>query len=224
MATIGTTDGTGGGWTLADSGNVQGGTVVSAGNIDTSVGVIKNDLALVTIADNVGETVIGSKVVVNDGTGAATTDRVGIAKALSAGTLAFSPHPTGTRSETFVIRGVTTKLNGVALSDERNYLMGGHNDGTVKDWIAGNILATSGNFSNPNHTYDALAAPSTNINPNFTRDAGGGSYTLFNTDGTVAVTSEIFPSRSVPGELTYHFGALGKPTTDEYKAKNAFES
>ena len=35
MPIIGTTDGTGGGYTLSASGNVQGGTEVNAGNIDT---------------------------------------------------------------------------------------------------------------------------------------------------------------------------------------------
>ncbi len=43
-------------------------------------------------------------------------------------------------------------------------------------------------------------------------------------DGTAAVATEIFPTRALPGELTYHFGGLGKPTTDEYKAKDEYES
>ena len=42
-------------------------------------------------------------------------------------------------------------------------------------------------------------------------------------DGTAAVASEIFPSRAVPGELTYHFGGVNKATTDEYKSKEAYE-
>lgn len=227
MPVIGTTDGTGGGYTLSASGNVQGGTVINAGNIDTTIGPIKNDLALTTIADNVGETVIGSKIVTNDGTGAVTTDRVGVEKALSAGTLAFTPDKDGTRSEIFIIRGVTTKLSNVALSAESNRLVGNHNDGTVKDWIYGNIASNSGTFSNPNNTYDVLAAPSTDITPNFTHASDGvdGSFTFVNpADGSVAVTTEIFPTRAVPGELTYHHGAAGGPTTDEYKSKEAFES
>jgi len=227
MPIIGTTDGTGGGYTLAASGNVQGGTVVNAGNIDTGVGVIKNDLALVTIADNVGETVTGSKVVANDGTGAVTTDRAGVQKAMSAGTLAFTPDKDGTRSETFIIRGVTTKLSNVALSSESNFLVGDHNDGTVKDWIYGNITSNSGTFSNPNNTYNVLAVPSTDITPNFTHASEGvaGSFTFVNpADGTDAVATEIFPSRAVPGELTYHHGAASGPTTDEYKSKESAES
>tara|TARA_R110000796_G_scaffold228892_1_gene346126 strand:- start:1039 stop:1722 length:684 start_codon:yes stop_codon:yes gene_type:complete len=227
MPIIGTTDGTGGGYTLSASGNVQGGTVINAGAIDTSVGVIKNDLALVTTADNVGETVIGSKVVTNDGTGAVTTDRAGVQKALSGGTLAFTPDKDATRSEVFVIRGVTTKLSNVALSAESSRLVGDHNDGTVKDWIYGNITSNSGNFSNANNTYNVLAVPSTDITPNFTRGSEGvaGSFTFVNpADGTDAVASEIFPSRAVPGELTYHHGAAGGPTTDEYKSREDAES
>ena len=42
---------------------------------------------------------------------------------------------------------------------------------------------------------------------------------------TVALLkAEIAPSKAVPGELTYFFGALGDPTTDEYKSQEAFES
>jgi hypothetical protein len=227
MAVIGTTDGTGGGWTLSASGNVQGGTVVGAGNIDTSAGVIKNDLAIATIADDFGAA-IGSKIVSNDGTGAATTDRVGVSKAVSGGTLAFQPATTGTRSEEWVIMGVSTKIGGVANSQLTSSRT--HNDGTVRDHIHDTILAGSGGFANPGNVYDVMAVPSTNIAPNFTQHSAShntdtaNQYTLFNTDGTVAVSSEIFPTRTLPGELTYHFGGLGKPTTDSYKAKNVFES
>ena len=77
-----------------------------------------------------------------------------------------------------------------------------------------------------------VATPSTNITPNFTphsasyqTDKATNKYTFQNTtDTTVAVSGEIFPTQAVPGELTYHFGGVAKPTTDEYKAKNAFEA
>ena len=42
--------------------------------------------------------------------------------------------------------------------------------------------------------------------------------------GTTAATDNAAtPTRAIPGELTYHFGGLGKATTDEYKARDAFE-
>jgi hypothetical protein len=226
MAVIGTTDGTGGGWVTA-SGRNDGGTAIGIGNVDATVGPIKNDLAIATIADDFGAS-IGSKIVSNDGTGAVTTDRVGVAKAVSGGTLAFQPATTGTRSEEWVIMGVSTKIGGVANSQLTSSRT--HNDGTVRDHIHDTILAGSGGFSNPGNAFDMLAVPSTNITPNFTPHSASyqtdtaNQYTMFNTDGTVAVSSEIFPTRTLPGELTYHFGGLGKPTTDSYKAKNAFES
>ena len=232
MAVIGTTDGTGGGWVTA-SGRNDGGTAVGIGNVDATVGPIKNDLAIATIADDFGAA-IGSKVVANDASSeAATLDRVGIAKAVSGGTLAFSPATTGItaddRKKEWVVMGVSSQIGGVANSQLTSSRT--HNDGTVRDNIHDTILAGSGGFANPGNVYDVLAVPSTNITPNFTphsasyqTDVATNQYTLFNTDGTVAVASEIFPTRTLPGELTYHFGSGGKPTTDSYKAKNVFES
>ena len=210
------------GWTLADSGVVDGGTIIKAGN-KVATSPITNDLSINTLADNVGDRTVGSKVVSNDGTGAATTDRAGVGKAVSGGTLAFIPDPTGARSETFVIRTVTTKLSDVANTALQ--VNGTTGDGRY-DNIHGTIAAASGNFAAG--SYNVLAVPSTDITPNYTKDHetqdGGRAYTLINpADGSVAVASEIFPSLTLPGELTYHFGALGKPTTDEYKAKNSNE-
>ena len=79
-------------------------------------------------------------------------------------------------------------------------------------------------------SFDVLAAPSTDITPNFTNadidvsSKTANVMTFVNpADGTAAVASEIFPSRAVPGELTYHFGGVNKATTDEYKSKEAYE-
>lgn len=227
MPIIGATDGSGGGWVTA-SGKNDGGTLIGAGNVDTGIGPIKNDLAITTIADKFDD-ITGSKVVSNDGTGAATTDRAGVDKAVSGGTLAFTPTTTGTRSEEFVIMGVSTKIGGVAnaqLTSSR-----AHNDGLIKGGVSKQIIASqSGTFSNDGNTYDVMAAPSTDITPNFAHHNAADYHTVNATatfvnpaDGSAAVASEIFPSRAVPGELTYHFGAAGGPTTDEYKAKDAFE-
>lgn len=242
MPVIGATDGSGGGWVTA-SGNNNGGTLIGAGDIDTDIGPVKNDLAITTIADKFDD-VTGSKVVANDGTGAVTTDRAGVDKAVSGGTLAFTPDKDGTRSEIFIMRGVTTKIGGQTSSDVRALNAGSSyaaSAGITRASIPSNyaegvaagssgvrlgvIVSNSGAFHNTNHTFNVLARPSTDITPAFVKDSDGvaSAFTQFNTDGTVAVKSEIFPSRSVPGELTYHFGAAGGPTTDEYKAKDTFE-
>ena len=232
MALIGTRDGTGGGWTLTASGNVQGGTAAGI-NVDliqaSANSALSSGDGIHVMADEFGAA-IGSKVSAKSGTGAVTTDRHGVAKAVSGGTLAFTPTTTGTRSEEFIIRGVTTKIGGVANTQLQS--PGTFNDGKIKDNLHSTITAGSGGFANAGNVYDMMATPSTNITPNFTphsasyqTDKATNKYTFQNTtDTTVAVSGEIFPTQAVPGELTYHFGGVAKPTTDEYKAKNAFEA
>jgi len=208
------------GWTLADSGVVDGGTIIKAGN-KVATSPITNDLSLDTLADNVGDRAVGSKVVANDGTGGATTDRVGVAKAVSGGTLAFAPDPTGTRSETFVIRTVTTKLSDVANTVlQVNGSVGDGRYDNIHGTIADRLIG-----SKADEAFDTMARPSTQIVPGRTKGSNAGNATTMvnPADGSAAVANEIFPTLTLPGELTYHFGALGKPTTDEYKAKNSNE-
>ena len=200
---------------------VDGGAIVMAGNKASDSPVTK-DMGLNTLADDRGAA-IGSIVVSNDGTGAATTDRAGVGKAVSGGTLAFNPNALDKRddrSETWVMRGVTTKLSDVA----NTVLLGGNvGDGTY-DNIHGTI-ADRKLGSDDDRAHDILAVPSTQIVPGRTKGTGAGNANAFQntTDTTVAEVAEVFPTRAVPGELTYHFGGLGKPTTDEYKAKDSNE-
>jgi hypothetical protein len=205
----------------------DGGTIVGAGNISTATGVsappITNDLSINTLADNVGAGIIGSKMVQNVGTGAATTDRAGVMRARTTATGGFAFTPSGnsdvTRSETFIIHGFTTAIGATANTAVQGGKRVGDGIAALAYPITHSNLGTSG-------TYDMYARPSTDITPNFTKGAGAGTTTTYQntTDTTVAVTGEIFPTRAVPGELTYHFGGLGKPTTDEYKAKDDFET
>ena len=218
----GTTGGTvAAGWTIADSGKPNGATVVQAGNIDTTTGPVNNDLAIATIADDFGAA-IGSKVVANYGDrDASTSDRAGVdvTKAHAAsGTLAFNPSPTGTRSESFIIRGVTTKINNVADPA----ILGGTRVG------AGYYDNTHGTIADRKlgvYDINVLATPSTEIHPERTVTGNpGDANTYVNpADGTAAVANEIFPTLTLPGELTYHFGSGAKPTTDSYKALNTNE-
>jgi len=213
---------------VGTSGQVQNGGVARGvshdGQQDTGTRALSSGLPLNSDPDGVVGP-IGSKIVANDGTGAATTDRHGVAKALSGGTLAFTPTTTGTRSEEWVIRGVTTKLSGAAMKTEAGpALNGDFNNGTVKDGIHG-VIGSVTLGSGVSREVNKLARPSTNINPSRTIGGNAGAaFTFVNpADASDAVASEIFPTRAVPGELTYHFGGLGKPTTDEYKAKDSNE-
>ena len=201
------------------------GTIFNAGNV-ASTGPITNAVTLREAARQGFEDIsaVGSKVVANDGTGASTTDRAGVAKGVSGGTLAYNAGATE-----WIMRGgnVATTIGGVA----NTVLVSAGSD------IAGAFTATRDNVNEINSTrtlgsgvtatFDLLAVPSTEINPGFTKGGGAGNSQNFvapSGAGDVATTDEAAaPTRGVPGELTYRFGAPN-PTTDEYKAKNAFEA
>lgn len=202
----------------------DGGSIFQAGNADTTTGPISNAVTIVGTVDDLRD--VGAKVVANDGTGAATTDRVGVAKALSGGTLAYN----ATASQ-WVMRGggVTSTLSNVATTaldtTAANW------KGVVRDGV--HELLTTRRLGTGNGTFDIYAAPSTDITPNYSKGAGAGNAATYIAPsgagsggaGAYAATDDAAAtSRSVPGELTYHFGGLAEPTTDEYKAKDAFES
>lgn len=200
----------------------NGGSLIKAGN-PASDSPISRNVTLVELADDKGES-FGSKIVANDGTGAATTDRAGVAKAVSGGTLAFTPNATQ-----WVMRGgnVSTTLGGVANTE----LVGGARDysGVINDdatTVAKTKISDRLVGSMSDVAFDVYAAPSTQIVPGRTKGTGAGNALTFvnPADGTAAVATEIAPSDAVPGELTYHFGELARATTDEYKAKNVYES
>lgn len=209
------------GWTLAASGNVQGGVVIAGGNIDATDGPIKHNLSLDQIADSFGQKT-GSLVVANDGTGASTTDRAGVAKAVSGGTLAYQAGATE-----WVVRGISTTLGGVSndvlLSkgtkgvNWMDYATSGNLHATIADRKIGSV---------DDAAFDVLAEPNGEIAPGRTKGTGAGNLNKYVNpdDGTDAVYSEIFPTRSLPGELTYHFGAGSGPKNDDYKAKDVYES
>jgi hypothetical protein len=195
------------------------GTIFNAGNV-VSTGPITNAVTLRDAADDFGEST-GSKVVANDGTGAATTDRAGVAKGVSGGTLAYNAGATE-----WIMRGgnVATTIGGVA----NTVLVSAGSD------VAGAFTATRDNVNEINSTrrlgtgatFDLLAVPSTQITPGFTKGAGAGNAQNFvraDDGSTASADNAAAPTRGVPGELTYRFGAPN-PTTDEYKAKNAFEA
>jgi hypothetical protein len=191
---------------------VKGGTPASDSPIQTVLGV--NDLA-----DDRGES-FGSKVVVQADTG----DRAGVTKAVSTGTLAYQASATE-----WVVRGgnVSTTLGGVANTQ----LIGGARDysGQINDdatQVARTKISDRLVGSKANEAFDIYARPSAAIVPGRTKGSNAGLPSVFvnPADGTDAVASEIAPSNAVPGELTYHFGALAVATTDEYKAKDVAES
>jgi hypothetical protein len=201
------------------------GTIFNAGNV-VSTGPITSVITLKDAAKQGFEDIsaVGSKVVANDGTGASTTDRVGVSGA-------FSNTPAYNASATeWIMKGgnVSTTIGGVA----NTVLVSAGSD------VAGAFTATRDNVNQINSTrtlgsgvtatFDLLAVPSTEINPGFTKGGGAGNAQNFidpsGLGGAMtAVDSAAAPTRTVPGELTYRFGAPN-PTQDDYKAKNVFES
>lgn len=210
----------GGAYTAAGVKN-DGGSVVKGGNV-ASDSPMTNSLGLNTLADDFG-TSFGSKVIANDGTGAATTDRAGVAKAVSGGTLAYQASATE-----WVVKGgnVASTLGGVSndilASPARD--TGDLNDfatEAARTKISDRLVG-----SKADEAFNMFARPSTTIVPGRTKGSNAGSVsTMVNpADGTAAVATEIAPSQAVPGELTYFFGELAVATTDEYKSKIVAES
>jgi hypothetical protein len=204
---------------VRDNGTIFNAGNVAAGGPITSV-VTLRDAAKQTDADI---SAVGSKVVANDGTGAATTDRAGVKVGAAAGTLAYNAGPTE-----WIMRGgnVATTIGGVA----NTVLVSAGSD------IAGAFTATRDGINQINSTrrlgtgstFDMFAVPSGHINAGFQVGAGAGNAQNFIDPSGVggamtAVDSAAAPTRGVPGELTYRFGAPN-PTQDDYKAKDEKES
>ena len=210
------------GFDFATSGVVDGGTVIQGGAI-VAGDPITSDLGINTIADNVGERTVGSKIVANVGTGASTTDRVGVSGAIAAGaadgvSIAFNAGPTN-----WVMKGnnVTTSLGGNANTALK--AGAGAIESEAKE-VARTKISDRLIGSKADEEFDITARPSTEIVPGRTKgsNAGNSSALVNPADGTAAVAAEIAPSRTVPGELVYRTGAAN-PVQDDYKKRNENE-
>lgn len=192
----------------------NGATLLAAGNVDTN-GPITQVLQIVDIADDFGLP-FGSKVVENDGTGAATTDRVGVSGINPSVALGYNPS-----ASEWLIRGVATTIGGVA--NEALLSKGSDFDGSIKDNVF--EINHTHTIGSGNGSFDFYARPSTDITPNYTKGGNAGAEQNFvQSDGSTPATDDAAtPTRSVPGELTYRFGGP-LPLNDDYKAKNIFES
>lgn len=192
----------------------DGGTVVNGGNV-SSDNPMTNNIGLNSLNTGIDS---GSKVVAQDGNAG---DYAGVTKARAsgAGTLAYFP-----------------------TADQRNFLLRGAGDTSAKINNAANTAVSlpkgAGTVNSINkvvtarqlgslsdRAFDVLARPSTAMVPGRTKGTGAGtSYNYVQKDGSTAATDDAAsPSLNIPGELTYHFGALAAPTTDEYKAIDAYE-
>jgi len=219
--------------TVNDGGAVVNGGAIVAGNPMTV------NKALIDIADG-NDSDYGAKVVHKNH--ASSKDFSGVIEALGNGngTFAFTPNPQeGERN--FLIRGAGTadgnneinnsSSNVLAMPDSEVGLRGVSD---IHGIIATNQLGERANADGSTSTVKAfnyLVKPSTAMVPGRTKgdDAGDASTFVNPVDGTDAVSSEIFPTRAVPGELTFMFGGpnptnVNDSNSQSYKAKDSHEA
>jgi hypothetical protein len=194
----------------------NGGVIVQAGNVSATV----VDLSLINM-DTARE--YGSKVVIDTATGPfGYTDPNGVIAAKSGGTGGFAYFPRRD-DRNFIIRGAGDSASKV--NNDVNTVLtipGGVNtDGNINK-----ITHTHRFGSDANRAFNVYARPASGVFPGLTLGTGYGDASNFvQIDGTTAATDKAAsPSRAVPGGLTYMFGALKKPTSVNYKAKDSYES
>jgi hypothetical protein len=192
----------------------NGGTLVAAGNASAS-GPIANVLDLVEI--NGSKSSYGTVVTQDTNGGGASADPHGVTKAKSAGTFAYTPAP-GTN---YLLRAAgdnASKVNNTTST----FL-------TVPGGVTGKSINKKvstyrmGAYSDAK--FNVLAVPNGNVVPGRTKGTGAGSLSNYvqKNGSTTAIDDAATPTRSVPGELTYMFGAK-MPLSTSYKAKNSYES
>jgi hypothetical protein len=176
----------------------NGATVLGGGNIDTSTNTVSSAPSLKSFLDNHSH-VVGSRVLASTG----TKWKSGITTGKGSGTLAYQPTK---EDPQFLIRHVASKVNNIS----NTVLYSGASDKAGRRAI--NHLAK-------NHRYDITSIDyKTGI-----ATKGGSAGDAFNYvqvgDGTTAATDDAAtPTRAIPGELVYMYGAL-TPKQDDYKAK-----
>lgn len=193
----------------------DGGSVVGAGNVPAGSPVTKviglNQL-------NTGSE-YGSEVLVDTATGANFTDPHGVIKAKSAGTFAYTPAP----GSNFLIRAAGDTNAGKVNGSSSTVLSV---PGGVTNKSIHKLVKTVQYGTYATTQFNVLAVPSSGVVPGRTKGTNAGTavnYVQADDGSSTASDDAASPTRSVPGELTYMFGAI-VPKLDDYKAKNSYES
>jgi len=192
------------------------GVILNGGNISSN---LARAISPATLADQ-NSMKTGSKLVELNGAEANTADRVGVGKALAAGTFGYQAD--GTK---WIMRGGVTRqyntVSGEAILNGSDW-----NGGVQEDFIyqtTSNYAVGSGDVA----TFDFYANPNGTIQPNYVKAGNAGAKVNYvRPSGTgleVATDDAATTSRSVPGELTYRFGGA-LPKQDDYKRKDILES
>lgn len=201
----------------------NGGTVLAAGTLsDSPMTQVLNVNDLATDGD------YGSKVVANDGGNVpGYTDPAGVTTAKSGGTGGLAYFPNAQEGERNFIM-MAAGDSAAKINNDASTLLtvpGAEYAGVFRDTIH-KVVSTRRVGAYASASFDVLAVPSSGVVPGRTKGANAGAASNFvQMDGSTAATDDAAsPTRAVPGELTYHFGGLGRPTTDEYKAKDSYEA
>jgi len=199
----------------------NGGTVVNGGAVAAGTPITKN----INLNELTQSNDYGSKVVQNSAVSDGFSDPDGVTKAKSSGTFAYFPNArTGERNFLLKTAGeASSKINNVA-SDLLN-IPGSEYAGVSRDNIHKTVSTRRiGEYASAK--FDLLAPPSSGVVPGRTRGANAGANSNFvqKNGSTAAVDDAASPTRTVPGELTYHFGGLAKPFSTTYKASDSYEA
>jgi hypothetical protein len=183
----------------------NGATVLNGGNVDSTNAVTNSD-TLMDVLHKAGA--YGGKVLASTG----TKFKPGVTTSKGSGTLAYQPAASDPQ---FLLRGYSTKVNNVS----NTILQSGSSDKAGRRAI--NPLTKTHNYGTGHADYSIDYA--TGI-----LTKGGSAGTHYGAvknyvqadDGTTAATDDAAtPTRAIPGELVYMYGAL-TPKQDDYKAKN----
>lgn len=198
----------------------NGGTIVQAGNVDTSGKVSVSSLQLTSINASANKA-YGSLVVADSATGDGASDPHGVKTAKSGtGGLAYFPNRAAGDTN-FIIRGAGD--NASKINNDSSTLLtvpGGATNVSINKRVT-----TRQNGTYATASYNILAVPNGSLVPGRTKGSGAGaSVSFLQADGLTAATDAAATvSRAVPGNLTYMFGAV-KAVSVSYKPKNVYES
>lgn len=199
----------------------DGGAVVNAGTpaSDSPVTKTLNPNELATGSE------YGSEVKANDGSGGEFTDPQGVTTANSSGTGGLAYFPTK-EDRNFIIKGAGATAAGKINNDTSTVLtIPGAEYASVRRDSIHQTAADRKIGSDSDRAFDVLAVPTSGVVPGRTKGSNAGDANTFvMASGDIPAKDDAAtPTRAIPGELTYHFGGLGKATTDEYKAKDSYE-
>jgi hypothetical protein len=191
----------------------DGGVVLQAGDVS-------ENLTDLSVRSNLESKPGYGSVVVEDTPAAPLNfrDPHGVTKAKSTGTFAYTP-PAG--SDFLLMSAGDTNAGKINGSGSTVLTIPGGAEGQI---INKNLKTTQlGSYAT--RTFNVLAVPSSGNFPGLTRGTGAGTaVTYVATSGAYpAVDDAASPTRAVPGELTYRFGAALPTRNVAYKAKDSNE-